>query len=56
MSSKKKYVTVGLDPELAKLLDDEALGQRRSRGFIVEEILREHYKMPWEPQIIKKGE
>jgi hypothetical protein len=45
MSSKKKPVTIMLDLELISKLDAEKLKERRSRGFIVEDILRKHFEM-----------
>lgn len=46
MSSKKIWKTVGLDPEIAKRLAEEALRRQRGMGFIVEEELRKRYSIP----------
>jgi len=45
MSSKKIYTTVGLDAGVFECLKFEAAQTRRSLGFIVEQLLREHYRM-----------
>lgn len=46
MSSKKIWKTVGLAPEIAKLLMQEAREKVRGMGFIVEEELRKRYSLP----------
>lgn len=47
MSSKKIYKTLGFEEDVAMRIEEEARHNRRSRSFIVEEILRQHWEMPW---------
>jgi predicted transcriptional regulator len=46
MSRKKIWKTVGLDPEIAKRLTEEAEVEQRGMGFIVEQELRKRYAIP----------
>jgi hypothetical protein len=48
MSSKKIYTTVGMAEEVVQLLREEAKKDYRSVGVMLEKILRERYKLPWE--------
>jgi predicted transcriptional regulator len=43
MSSNKKATTVGLDREIMERLCEEAKREKRSRSFIVELALAEHF-------------
>ena len=47
MSRKKKYTTVGLPEEIFERLKQEAIREQRTKSFIVERSLREHYSLPW---------
>lgn len=47
MSSKKIYTTLGLAEEVFEKLMQESARERRSRSFIVENILRERFDLPW---------
>lgn len=48
MSSKKIYTTIGIDEEVIKRLDSEVDTMvQRTRSFLLEQILRERYGMPW---------
>lgn len=52
MSSKKLYTTIAIDEIVMRKLDQQAENEQRSRSFMVEKILRDHYELPW----IKEGQ
>jgi len=41
--STKKYNTIGMDSKTWQSIDDKAADTQRSRGFIIEEILRRYF-------------
>ena len=45
MSRKKITTSIGIRPEIYECLNQEAINEERSKSFIVEEALRQRYKL-----------
>lgn len=46
MSRKKIYTTIGFDRDVLQSLDADAAKDKRSRSFILDQVLRFHYALP----------